>query len=116
MFVRVSDPPVVLFLKIVFRQIRVAAAPQPELLDELFALFAGAQLQKRRALFRRDNVDHVFAQPLFVLGIQLFQRAAHFLFLFFSQLLRGCRSGRTRRFLLRHCRCQRNHDRECGRK
>src|SRR5258708_30844726 len=76
MFVGVSDSAIVLFLKIVFRQIRIAAAPQPELLDKLFALFASAQLQKRSPLRRRNDVHHIFAQPLLVLGIQLFQGSA----------------------------------------
>src|SRR6266478_2367961 len=45
-FVGVSNEAVMLFLKIVLRQVRIAAAPQPELLDELFALFVGIQLQE----------------------------------------------------------------------
>ena len=88
MLVRVRNAAVVLFLKVVFRKVRIAASPQPELLDELFALFARAQLQKRCPLFRRDDVYHVFVQPLLVLGIQLLQCPAHFLFLFFAELLR----------------------------
>src|SRR5215471_7860939 len=75
--VGISDAPVMLFLKVVFWQVWIAATPQPKLLNELLALFASAQLQKRGSLFRRDDVHHVFLQPLFVLGIQLFQGPAH---------------------------------------
>src|SRR3989442_9699775 len=46
-FVGVGDAAVMLFFKVVLRQIRVAASPQPELLDKLFALFVGIQLQER---------------------------------------------------------------------
>ena len=53
MLVRVSDAAIVLFLKIVVGQIGIRAAAQPELLDELFALFVGRELQEGLALFRQ---------------------------------------------------------------
>ena len=111
--VRVRDTPVVLFLKIVIRQIRIAAAPQPELFDKLFALFVRIELQKRRPLVRRNNVDHVLVHPFLVLLVELFQSATHLLLLLFSQLLRtgrGRRVARRRLRLLRRHRWQRNRN------
>ena len=64
MFVGVGDAAVVLFFKIVLRQVRIAAAAQPELLDELFALFVGIQLQEGIAFIRRNDVGDVLGQPL----------------------------------------------------
>ena len=87
MLVRIGDAPIMLFLKIVIRQIRIAAAPQPELLDKLFAFFVRRQLQKRRSLVWRNDVHHVFAQPHLVRGIEFFQRLLDLLFLIFIQVL-----------------------------
>ena len=42
--VGVSDATIVLLFKIVFREVGIAAAPQPKLLDKLFALFVGIEL------------------------------------------------------------------------
>ncbi len=60
MFVGISNPAVMLFLKVVFREVGIAAAPQPELLDELLALFVSIQLKESIALVRRNNVSDVF--------------------------------------------------------
>src|ERR1700722_74765 len=81
MFIRVSDPPVMLFFEFVIRQIWISAAAQPELLDELFTFFVSGQLSERVALFRRNNVDHVLVEPLLVRGVQFLERLANFLLL-----------------------------------
>ena len=44
MLVGVGDAPVMLFLEFVFDGVRGGIAAQPELFDELFALFVGFQL------------------------------------------------------------------------
>ena len=80
MFVGVGDAAIVLFFKIVFRQIGIRAAAQPELLDELFALFVGGQLQEGLPLFGRNNVDDVFVQPLFIRTVEFLQRLFQFFF------------------------------------
>ena len=46
MLVGIGDAAIVLFFKLVVGQVRIGAAAQPELLDELFALFVGRELQK----------------------------------------------------------------------
>src|SRR5262249_18749708 len=114
MLVGVGDAAVVLFFEIVLGQIGIAAAPQPELLDELLALFAGAQLQKRRALLGRNNVDHIFVEPLLVLGVQFLERPAHFFLLFLGQFLRCGRILGVGRWLdlLRHGERERKQNRE----
>ena len=63
MLVGVCDAAIVFFLEVVVGQIRVAAAAQPELLDELLAFFVRFQLEKGAALFRRNDVDDVLVQP-----------------------------------------------------
>jgi len=63
MLVGVRDAAIVLFLEVIVRQIRVAAAAQPELFDELLAFFVRFQLEKGAALFRRDDVDDILVQP-----------------------------------------------------
>ena len=60
MLIGVSDPAIVFFFERVLRRIRIRVAPQPELLDELFALFVGLQSQERTALFRRNDVNGPF--------------------------------------------------------
>ncbi len=77
MFVGVGDAAVVLFLKIVVWQVGIAAATQPELLDELFALFVGIQLKEGIALFRRNDIGNILREPLPVSVVQLLQRALH---------------------------------------
>src|SRR6266581_2838783 len=103
---------VMLFLKIVLRQIRIAAAPQPELLDELLALFVGIELKKGVALFGRDDVGDVLRQPLPVGAVQFFQRSLH-LSLCFSIRLLLCRRGALVPRLLAEDRqdgnCERKH-------
>ena len=98
-FVGVSNPAVMLFLKVVLWKVGIAAAPQPELLDELLALFVGIQLQESIALVGRDNVSDVFRQPLPVGTVQLLQRPLHFPLCYLVQLLEYWRSSRILRLL-----------------
>ena len=72
MLVGVGDAAVVLFLEFVFYGVGRGIAAQPELLDELLALFVGVQLLEGCALFVGDDVDDVFVQPLLVGRFQLF--------------------------------------------
>src|SRR5947209_4005240 len=89
--VGVGDAAIVLFLEIVVGQIGIVAAAQPELLDELFPLFVGFQLQEGSALFRRNDVNNVFVQPLLVWSVELFKRLLHLTLLLFVHLLRNWR-------------------------
>src|SRR5260370_28029835 len=93
MLVGIGDTAVVLFFEIIVRKIRIAAAAQPELLDELLALFVGFQLQESLALFGRDYVDNVLVEPLLVRGVQFLERFLEFSLLFLVELLRGRRVG-----------------------
>src|SRR3981189_421542 len=87
MLVGVGNAAVVLFFEIILRQIGVAAAPEPELLDELLALFVGIQLEESVALFRRDDIGDVLAEPLPVGAVQLLEGPLHLLFRVLGQLL-----------------------------
>ncbi len=89
MLVGIRDPAIVLFLKIVIRQVGIAAAPQPELLNELLAFFVRLKLKEGGPLFRGNDVDHVFTEPLFVGSFKLFQTLFDLLFLLFIQFPRG---------------------------
>ena len=89
MFVRVSNPAVMLFLEIVVREVGIAAAAQPELLDKLLALFVGLQLQEGIALFGSNDVHHVFVEPLLVGAIEFLQGALHLALGVFIQLFRS---------------------------
>src|SRR6516165_860600 len=97
MLIGVRNSAIVLFFEVIIRQVRIAAAPQPELFDELLAFLAGVQLQKSGALGRRNDVYHIFIEPLLVLGIELFKSLAHFLFLLFGEFLGSRRSRRVGR-------------------
>ena len=68
--VGVSDAAVVLFLELVLDGIGRGIAAQPELLDELLALFVGLQPLEGLALFIGDDVDDVLVQPLLVRGLR----------------------------------------------
>ena len=57
LLVGVGDTAVVLFLVFVLDGVRRGIAPQPELLDELLALFVGLQPLESLALFIGDDVD-----------------------------------------------------------
>jgi hypothetical protein len=70
-FVGVSDAAVVLFFVFVFDRVRGGIAPEPELLDELIALFVVGELLKSRSLFVGEDpvpagpfVAAVFGRPL----------------------------------------------------
>jgi hypothetical protein len=63
MLVGVGDAPVVLFLELVLDGIRRGIAAQPELLDELLALFVGLQALESGALLVGDDVGDVLVQP-----------------------------------------------------
>ena len=69
--VGVGDAAVVLFLELVLDGIGRGVAAQPELLDELLALFVGLQPLEGRALFIGDDVGDVLVQPLAVGSLQL---------------------------------------------
>ena len=87
--VGVGDAAIVLFLKFVFEGVRRGVAAQPELFDELLALFVGTQTLPCGALFVRDDVSDVLVQPLAVGRLQLFAQ----LFFALSLLLFGERLG-----------------------
>src|SRR2546426_725446 len=87
--VGVGDAAVVLFLEFVFNRVRGGIAAQPELLDELLALFIIGQAQKGAALFVGEDVTDFFVQPLFVLGIEFLQQALFALLALFIGLLPG---------------------------
>ena len=73
MLVGIGDAAVMLFLEIVLRKVRIAAATEPELLDELLALFVGIELKEGISLAWRNDVDDIFVQPLLVLVVKLFE-------------------------------------------
>ncbi len=79
MLVGVSDTPVVLFLVLVFDAVGRGIAPQPELLDKLFALVVGVQTFEGAALLLSDDVDDVFVKPLLLRGIQFLLERGFFL-------------------------------------
>src|ERR1700686_5833269 len=91
MLVSVRNTAVMLFLEVVVGKVRVIAAAQPKLLDELFALFVGVQLKESLPLFGRNNVDNIFAKPLLVLGVQFLEGLFHFPLVLFIELLRSGR-------------------------
>ena len=93
MLVGIGDAAIVLFFKIVVGQIRIRAAAQPELLDELFALFVGRELQEGLTLFRRNNVDDVFVQPLLVRSVEFLQRLFKLSLCSLSSFCGGAGSG-----------------------
>ena len=95
MLVGVRDAPVVLFLELVFFGVGRGIAAQPELLDELLALFVGAQALERCPLLVGDDVGDVFVQPLLIRRFQLF--AQLFACFFFCSV----RSAAWRRFRAR---------------
>src|SRR5580704_8008075 len=72
MLVGIGDAAIVLFFEGILGRIRVWIAAQPELLDELLALFVGLQAEEGAALFRRDDVGYIFVEPLFIGSVQLF--------------------------------------------
>ncbi len=88
MLVGVGDAAVVLFFELVLDGIRGGIAAQPELLDELLALFVGLQPFEGGALFIGDDVGHVFVQPLAIGGLELLAelRFALLAFLFGQRL------------------------------
>src|SRR5579859_5098083 len=92
MLIGIGNAAIVLFFEVVFRKIGIAAAPLPELLDELLALFIGVQLQESLTFFRGNNVNHVLVEPLLVRSVQFLERLLHLSFLFFAELL-GSRRG-----------------------
>src|SRR5579859_2586576 len=81
MLVSIGDAAIVLFFYGIIDRIRIRIAPLPEFLDELLALFVGLELQESFALGVRDDVNNVFAQPLFVGGGEFLQNLLIGLFL-----------------------------------
>ena len=86
-FVSVSDAAVMLFFKGVLGGIGIRIAARPESLDELLALFIGGKMKEGAALFRSDDIDDVFVQPLLILRIQLLEEILFLLFSFFCGFL-----------------------------
>ena len=82
MLVGVGDAPVVLFLELVLDGIGRGVAAQPELLDELLALFVGLQALEGCLLLVGDDVGDVLVQPLLPGGLQLLSSCASFFFCF----------------------------------
>src|SRR4051812_46376883 len=72
MVVCVLDSAVVLFAEFVIRAVRVGIAPEPELLDESFALLVVAQALESFPLFVRDDVGRVLVQPGLESPVDLF--------------------------------------------
>jgi len=101
MLVGVGYPAVMLFLGGIIGRIGIGVAPLPELLDKLFALFVRLQLHKGTALFIRDDIYHVFVEPLLIRARQLVEQLSLAGFLFVVLLLFGvlclriARSGRS---------------------
>ena len=71
MLVRIRDARVVLFAVLILRRIRIRIPPQPEVLDELVALFVVAQALERLQLLVGDDPANVLIHPLLVLALQL---------------------------------------------
>src|ERR1035438_9893936 len=65
-------------------RIRRGVAPQPELLDELLALFVRLQPLERRPFLVGDDVRHILVEPL---AIGRFQLLAELLFLLLPFLI-----------------------------
>src|SRR3989442_15085744 len=55
MLVGISNAAIVLLFEIVIREVRIAAAAQPKLFNELLALFVRRELEKRSSLFRSEE-------------------------------------------------------------
>jgi len=72
----------VFFFELVLDRVRRGVAPQPELFDELLALFVRLQPFERRPLLIGNDVSDVLVQPLLVRSFQLFAERG-FLFLLF---------------------------------
>ena len=66
MLVGIGDAAVVLFFELVLFRIGRGIAAQPELLDELVALFVVGELGEGGALFIGDDVAHVLVEPFLV--------------------------------------------------
>src|ERR1700690_1295418 len=100
MLVGVGDPSIILFFEGILSRIGVWIAPLPELLDELFALFVGLKMDESAAFFRGNDVNHVFVQPLLILGIEFFEEVFVALGLLLGRLFRGFLVGRSARGIL----------------
>src|SRR5258706_579584 len=81
--VGVGDAAIVLFAELVLFRIRRRIAAQPELLDELLALFVGGQPAERFPLFVADDVDDLFVQPLLIRSLELLAQLLFLLLLLF---------------------------------
>ena len=68
----VRDTGVMLFFEFVLDSIGSGVAAEPELFDELLALFVGTQTLPCGALFIRNDVSDVLVQPLAIRRLQLF--------------------------------------------
>src|SRR3972149_7839136 len=72
MLVGVSDAAIVFFLVVIGEGFRIGVAAQPELLDELLALFIILEASEDLPLLIGDDVADIVAQPLPVGPLQLF--------------------------------------------
>src|SRR5260370_37473507 len=91
MLIGIRDAAIVFFFKVIVGQVGIVASTQPELLDELLALFVRFQLQESLTLFVRNNVNDILVEPLLVRSDELFERFLDFPLLFFVELLRDRR-------------------------
>src|SRR5215510_9926781 len=66
----VLDALVILLFVFVLRSVRIG--PEPEVFDELIALFIGLQRLEGFAFFISDNVRHIFVEPLLINALELF--------------------------------------------
>ena len=70
MVIRILNAPIMLFAEFIVGGVGIGIAPQPELLDERFALLVIAQVLEGLPLFVRDDVGHILIQPGFVGGFE----------------------------------------------
>ena len=71
MLVGIGDAQIMLFAELILRRIGIRIAAQPELLDELLALFFVGHVLEGLGFFVRDDPFHVLVQPLLIFGRKL---------------------------------------------
>ena len=96
MLVRVGDPSVVFFLKLVFGAAGVGISPLPELFDELFALFVRTQLLERAPLLGGDDIGDFLLESLLIGALHLFLNRLLAAPLLFIRLFLGRRGEEAR--------------------
>src|SRR5262245_14719597 len=68
----ISDSLIIFLAILVYISIGIGIAPEPELLDELFALFIRLENIERLAFFIIDDPTNIFINPAFVDGFDNF--------------------------------------------